>query len=80
MIEAIMESIQQARLMGNQRTPREIMAVRMIESLERLVEGGQGIAESPLIKQLEALRDELNIYDDTDTNENLDKEEHQPPH
>lgn len=79
MIEAIMESIQQARLMGSQYTPRQIMALRMIESLERLVEGSNSLAESPLLKQLGDLRNQLNIYGDTDTTESLPGDATKPP-
>ena len=68
-IEAIMESIQQARLRGDERTPREMMALRMIESLERLAEGSKDAAapQPTLLNQMGQLRDQLNIYDDTDT-------------
>lgn len=78
MIEAIMESIQQARLTGNQYTPRQIMALRMVESLERLVEGSSHATETPLLKQLNILRDQLNIYDDMDPNENVQEGNNQP--
>jgi hypothetical protein len=68
-IEAIMESIQQARLHGTERTPREMMALRMIESLERLAENSKDAAapQLTLLSQMGQLRDQLNAIDDVDT-------------
>ena len=69
-IEAIMESFQQARLMGQEKTPREIMALRLIESLERLAENAKSSeAEPELIRQLGQIRNQLNAYGDADTDE-----------
>ena len=68
-IEAIMESIQQARLHGTERTPREMMALRMIESLERLAENSKDAAapQPTLFSQMGQLRDQLNVFEAVDT-------------
>lgn len=72
MIEAIVESVQQARLLSGRKAPREIMALRLVESLERLTENARNAAapQPSLLNQLNQLRTELGGYDVVDSKEN----------
>ena len=79
-IEAIMESFQQARLVGHEKSAREIMALRLIESLERLAENAKESETQPqLMQQLGQIRNQLNRYDDVDKNENPAAAANNPP-
>ncbi len=69
-IEAIMESFQQARLTGQEKTPREIMALRLIESLERLAENTKtSTGEPQLLRQIGQIRQQLDSYDNVEADE-----------
>ena len=55
---------------GQEKTPREIMALRLIESLERLAENTKtSTGEPQLLRQIGQIRQQLDSYDNEETDE-----------
>jgi hypothetical protein len=68
MIEAIVEAIQRAQREGKPGTTREIIALRLIESLERMTQQNERIlpGESPVYQQLREINQRLSLRGRTD--------------
>jgi hypothetical protein len=63
MIEAIVEAIEQARREGRPGTAREIVALRLVESLERMTEQNENLTPiaANLQRQLQAINQQLSL-------------------